>query len=96
MNDAGTPEWFSEVGNNLSSMIQFNKGQRSAADISVAYFAGVMDSQLSALQANLTYLGIDIKELNLRDNLHIDGKAAGKGGFNPGEYLFNIGNLLKK
>jgi hypothetical protein len=94
--DADSPEWSGEVGNHLSSMIQFNKGQRSAADISTAYFAGITDSQLSALQANLTYLGIDIKELNLRDNLHIDGKAAGKSGFNPGEYLFNIGNLLKK
>jgi hypothetical protein len=96
MNDAGTPEWYSEVGNNLSSMIQFNKGQRSAADISSAYFAGITENQLSALQTSLTYLGIDIKELNLRDSLSVGGKAAEKGAFNPGEYLFNIGNLLKK
>jgi Tfp pilus assembly PilM family ATPase len=96
INNPDTPEWFGEVGNNLSSMIQFSKGQRSNTDISSAYFAGVTGDQLSVLQANLAYLGIDISELNLRGNLNITGKAAERGDFNPGEYLFNIGNLLKQ
>ncbi|MDR1028965.1 MAG: hypothetical protein LBL63_06055 [Clostridiales Family XIII bacterium] len=90
------PEWFGEVGNNLSSMIQFSKGQRSNTDISSACFAGVTAEQLAVLQENLAYLGIDIAELDFRGSLSVGGKAAGKEPFNPGTYLFNIGNLLKQ
>jgi hypothetical protein len=96
MNTQDAPDWIGEVGNNLSSMIQFNKSQRTDTEISTAYFAGVAEDRLSAVKEKLGYLGVDIAELNLRGNLSIGGKAAGREGFNPGDYLFNIGNLLKQ
>jgi hypothetical protein len=96
INEPNTAEWYADIQKNLSSMIQFSKGQRSNTEISTAYFAGVTADQMAALQASPGYPGVDSAELNLRENLDIGGKAAGKTDFNPGDYLFNIGNLLKQ
>ncbi|MDR2156932.1 MAG: hypothetical protein LBO81_04025 [Clostridiales Family XIII bacterium] len=96
INTPEAPEWLGEVENNLSSMIQFSKSQRSYADIAAVYFAGVPSERFSELEGKLGYLGVDVAELNFRDSLITGGKAADKGGFNPGDYLFNIGNLLKQ
>jgi hypothetical protein len=90
-------EWFSEIGNAISSMQQFSKSQRSNLNITTAYFAGLYANQIAQLAANLTHLGIDIRELNFPDSVRLEGKAAQKGEyFNPGKFLLNIGNLLKK
>ena len=96
LNMTGTQEWFNEIGDNLSSMIQFNKGQRDTKDIETAYFTGIEKNETTALSESLQYLNIDIKELDFEGFVVVSGTVKGKGGFLPGNFLYNIGNLLKK
>jgi hypothetical protein len=92
-----SPEWYTEIGNNLSSMLQFSKSQRSNIQITAAYIAGLQTDQIAYLAQGITYLGIDIRELSLTESIRLEGSAAQKGAyFNPGKYLLNLGNLLKK
>jgi len=91
-----SPEWRQEIGNNISSIIQFHKGQRPTEEISAAYFAGLSPAQTSALAEPLSFLGIQIGMLDLASRVKISTKAAGKdGGLNPGKYLLNLGAMLK-
>jgi hypothetical protein len=87
-----------EIGGNISSMVQFNKTQKNSAAITAAYVAGVNESQVNALRFSLTYLGIDIRRLDMADQISVpsDGALGLAAGFDPGKYLLNIGNLLKK
>lgn len=96
MNMAGTPEWFSEIGDNMSSMIQFNKGQRDTNDITAAYFVGISATEVDALSSNLQYLNIEMSELKFDGHVVYSDVVTGKGGFSAGNFLYNIGNLLKK
>ena len=91
-----TPEWRQEIGNNISSIIQFHKGQRPTEEISAAFFAGLSPAQTSALAEPLSFLGIEIGMLDLISRVKISSKAASKdGGLNPGKYLLNLGSMLK-
>jgi len=91
-----TPEWRQEIGNNISSVMQFHKGQRPEEEISAAFFAGLSPAQTSALADPLSFLGIQIGMLDLVSRVKISSKAAEKdGGLNPGKYLLNLGVLLK-
>jgi hypothetical protein len=95
MNTEDTPEWYAEISNNLSSMVQFNKGQHANGEISSACFAGLSQIQLGTMASNLSYLGIDIRPIGFDSGVSLTGKAAGQDGFDPGHFLLNIGNLLK-
>lgn len=91
-----TPEWRQEIGNNISSVIQFQKGQRPTEEISAAYFAGLSPAQTAALNEPLEFLGIQIGILDLAARVKISEKAASEdGGLNPGKYLLNLGVMLK-
>jgi hypothetical protein len=49
------------------------------------------------LASALTYLGIEIQDLNLREISHLKGSAAEKqAAFLPGKYIYNIGTLLRR
>lgn len=96
LNMTGTPEWFNEVGDNMSSMIQFNKGQRTTNDITAAYFVGITPEEISALSSNLQYLNIEMSELRFDGSVVYSDTVTSKGGFSAGNFLYNIGNLLKK
>jgi hypothetical protein len=87
-----------EIGGNISSMVQFNKTQKDSAAITAAYVAGVNESHINALRFSLTYLGIDIQLLDMSERISnlADDTAEWTSGFDPGKYLLNIGNLLKK
>jgi hypothetical protein len=91
----GTPEWIQEVGKNISSMIQFNRSQRTGRELSTAYFTGLPGSEEEKITESLAYLGIDIKILDLGKYVKLSGKAAGKESFDAGVYVLNIGNLLR-
>ena len=95
-NPDDTPEWRQEIGNNISSVIQFHKGQRPTEEIAAAYFAGLSPAQTAALASPLTFLGIQIGMLDLASKVKISSKSAPKdGGLNPGKYLLNLGVMLK-
>jgi hypothetical protein len=98
VNPEGTAEWHTEIGNNLSSMIQFNKGLRTGHDISAAYVAGPAEDAIKDMGERDSYLGIDIRplQLQLEDSLSLSGAAQQRGDFQAANYLLNIGNLLKK
>ena len=95
-NSDDTAEWRQEIGNNISSVVQFHKGQRPSEEISAAFFAGLSPAQTSALAEPLSFLGIQIGMLDLASRVKISSKAASKdGGLNPGKYLLNLGVMLK-
>ncbi|MDR0853375.1 MAG: hypothetical protein LBN34_03305 [Clostridiales Family XIII bacterium] len=97
MNEQSTFDWYSEIGTNISSMIQFNKGQHHNSEISETYFAGLKSTEITEIRSALSYLGIEIKELDLSGSVSLSGKAAEKQGiFNSGSFLLNIGTLVKK
>lgn len=96
LNMIGTPEWQNEIGDNLSSMIQFNKGQKDTNDIESVHFAGILPEELESLKRNLAYLDIGMGGLNTTEPVIISDMISGKGGFSAGSFLYNIGNLLKK
>jgi len=92
-----TPEWRQEIGNNISSVIQFHKGQRPEEEISAAYFAGLSGTRVGALAEALSFLNIEIAELDLASKIKLSGKAASRSAdFEPGKNLLNLGTLLKK
>jgi len=96
MNFDDTPEWRQEIGNHVSSVIQFHKGQRPTEEITAAFFAGLSPAQTAALAEPLAFLGIEIGMLDLASHVKIASKAATKdGGLNPGKYLLNLGVMLK-
>lgn len=96
-NTDDTPEWRQEIGNNISSIIQFHKGQRPAEEISAAFFAGLSAVRTDALAESLSFLGIEIAELDLASKIKLTGKASKKSAdFEPGKNLLNLGTLLKK
>jgi len=91
-----TPEWRQEIGNNISSVMQFHKGQRPTEEISAVFFTGLSPAQTAALSEPLSFLGVQIGMLDLVSRVKISSKAAEKdGGLNPGKYLLNLGVMLK-
>jgi hypothetical protein len=91
----GSDEWVSEIGGDISSMIQFRMSQRTGTKIDSANFTGVDDAGIAKLKESLGYLGVEINLLDFGQFIELIGKAKGLGGFNPGQYLLNIGNLLR-
>jgi hypothetical protein len=97
LNAEDTPEWTAEIGNHISSMIQFHKSQRSDFEITNAYFTGVTPVQTAQLATALSYLGIHIGDLDLSDKIKIANRSAAaskQAEFAAGKYLLNLGNLL--
>jgi hypothetical protein len=92
------PELIDEIGGNISSMIQFNKTQKDSAAITAAYIAGAVEPQVSALSSSLTYLGIDIRGLDMKEIISLQDGGTPEAGthFDAGRYLLNLGNLLKR
>jgi Tfp pilus assembly PilM family ATPase len=95
MQNEGSDEWGSEIGNDISSMVQFRMSQRTGTKIDAAFFTGVTAEDIVKLKESLGYLGIEINTLDIGRQIELTGKANTLGDFNPGHYLLNIGNLLK-
>jgi Tfp pilus assembly PilM family ATPase len=96
-NPDDTPEWRQEIGNNISSVIQFHKGQRPVEEISSVFFAGLSAAMVAELAESLSFLGIEVSELDIASRISLTGKAAQKSAeFAPGGNLPGIGTLLKK
>ena len=97
LNTEDTDDWFHEIGSNISSVIQFHKGQRGDTAISGAYFTAVSDEQMEKLSTAINYLGIPTSKIDFQHCVTLQGNAsAAQGDFNPGKFLFNIGALLRR
>lgn len=97
LNTEDTDDWYHEIGSNISSVIQFHKGQRGDTAISGAYFTAVSDAQMEKLSNAISYLGIPTTKIDMQHCVKLEGNAsAAAGDFNPGKFLFNIGALLRR
>ncbi len=96
LNMIGTPEWQGEIGDNLSSMIQFNKGQKNTNDIEAIHFTGILPEEIESLKSTLEYLTINVDGLSMTGSVIQSDTINAKGGFSAGGFLYNIGNMLKK
>jgi hypothetical protein len=96
--DENDPEYTNEIGGNISSMIQFNKTQKDNAAVTAAYIAGAGEPYANVLRSALAYLGIDIWNLDMSEQIKLQGDASPENGaqFDAGRYALNIGCLLKK
>jgi hypothetical protein len=100
VHEENDPAWAEEIGGNISSMIQFSKTQKDSAAITAAFIAGVNEALTNSLRFALNYLGIDIRGLDMSGHvhasLHSGAELSSEVPFDAGNYLLNIGNLLKK
>lgn len=97
LNLEGSDDWRNEIGSNISSVVQFHKGQRSENEISTVYFAGVSPEELNTLSSAINYLGIPLYNLNFEGFINLDGNAAvAANDFIPGKFVFNMGALLRR
>ena len=99
MNAEGTQEWNNEIGGHLSSVIQFQKGQRSDSEVDSVFFAGITAMQVEGLNSSLGYLGIKMEALDLTGvakykQPQITSEDAPE--FVGSKYILNIGSLLRK
>ncbi|MDR3052465.1 MAG: hypothetical protein LBU48_01205 [Coriobacteriales bacterium] len=95
MNNPNTPEWLAEIVNNLSSMLQSTRAQRKQAAVAYAYVAGMADAQIAQMMTASQQLGVQIVKLDLREAVRAPRPFEGAAPFEPGSYLFNLGNLVK-
>jgi len=92
-----TAKWREEIGQNISSLIQFHKGLRSDEEISAVFIAGISPSRAATLAEPLSFLGVETGMLYLAPYLRLTGKAAKKDeGFYPSQNLIGLGALLRK
>ena len=97
LNTEDSDEWYHEIGSNISSVIQFHKGQRGDTAINGAYFTAVSDEQMEKLTSAISYLGIHTSKIDFQHCVTLTGNAsAAQGDFNPGKFLYNIGALLRR
>ena len=92
----GSPEWCDEIGNHLSPMLQFSKSQRNDDHIEAVYFAGADGEHIAALGRRNAGVRTNIRELTFQDCITRTGAAKEQEDFQPGRFVLNIGNLLKK
>jgi Tfp pilus assembly PilM family ATPase len=92
----GTDAWVSEIGHNLSSMLQFNRAQRGQSELSVAYFAGLSPLHLQKIATDFAYLNVAIEHFNLTGAITVSPQITVERAFDPGQFLFNLGALVKR
>ncbi|MDL2234866.1 pilus assembly protein PilM [Christensenellaceae bacterium OttesenSCG-928-L17] len=91
----GTSGWYEEFDDHISSMVQFNKGQKNNEDISIVY-ADLNEAGHEQVAAGLRNSNLELKPFPGEGNVQLVGKAAQRGAFEIGKYQFALGNLLKK
>jgi Tfp pilus assembly PilM family ATPase len=95
MGEEGTPEWISEISDNISSMVQFNSANKGEM-ITTCYISGVDLEKVAAISGGLSFLQIDIRELDISNSVVISKVADDGTIFMPDKYLLNLGNILNK
>jgi Tfp pilus assembly PilM family ATPase len=95
MSEAGTPQWFSEISNNFSALVQFQKTQNSERDIHAVHVVGATEETIAAFKQAVGYLQVPILPLDISDSLRLSGKASfEQNAFQASRFIFNIGTLM--
>jgi hypothetical protein len=77
-------------------MLQATRAQRNQALVTVAFVAGMADNQLAQVILASQQLGIQIVKFDLQHVVRLTKQAASnRVPFDPGSYLFNLGNLVR-
>ncbi|MDR2196866.1 MAG: pilus assembly protein PilM [Coriobacteriales bacterium] len=90
-----TDERRREVGEHLSTFVQFQKTQNSEGDVHAVHVAGISAERIAQLAELVSYLQMPIIPLDIDEHLKFSDKMAfGSGDFESYKYLFNIGALM--
>lgn len=97
MNRFGSLGWLDEFENNISSLIQFNKGQRNN-DINAIYVDGLPEEAYLQAEAGLSHYNVRVQPFPTEGAILLSGNAAKErdDAFRLGKYQYNVGSLLKK
>jgi hypothetical protein len=96
ISEPGSDEWVAEVGQNLASVIQFNRAQRGQTELGSALFAGMTPTNLEKLKSRFDYLNITIANFDLSHVIKVSANITAETHFDPGNFLFNLGALIKR
>ncbi|MDR1421907.1 MAG: pilus assembly protein PilM [Coriobacteriales bacterium] len=95
MHPLATEESYRELGNHISTLVQFQKTQDSESDIQSVYITGVPVDSVAPLSATASYLSMPIAYLDISERLKLAGKALfEQNTFDASRFLFNIGTLV--
>ncbi len=88
--------WYEEFSDNISSLIQFNKGQKNR-DITAVYVDGVPEAALMEMEESLRRANVKIRPIPREGAVELEEQAGKESeAFQLGKYMYNVGNLLKK
>lgn len=94
--ERGTEEFFNEIDRSLSTIIQFNKSEKTGFDITDMYFGGLTEEEESFLPAWCETTGCAVAKLP--DNHQITFKSQKKAtAVKPtlSDYIYSVGNLIE-
>lgn len=94
--EPGSDGWVGEIGQNLASMLQFSRAQRGQSELSQIYLAGTLPQNLAKLNEDFGYLNVRMDHFDLSQVVTVSDKITADRLFDPGNYLFNLGALVKK
>lgn len=92
--ERGTEESATEIGRTISSLVQFNKSQKSGSEVTSVYLCGLYQGESALCHTITAELGIETSPLPHCAAVTYR-KQKGKPGFELSSYLFATGNLLK-
>ncbi|MDL2257997.1 pilus assembly protein PilM [Eubacteriales bacterium OttesenSCG-928-K08] len=94
LNTFGSIGWYDEFDDHISSMIQFNKGQKSNNDVSVVYADGLTNAGVARIRDTLAGFKIAVAPFPFDKAIALPSDAANE--FQLGKYQYCVGNLLMK
>lgn len=94
--EPGSDTWINEIGQNLSSMLQFSRAQRGQTELSAVHMAGLYPAQLDKLKEDFSYLNVNMGHFDLSSVVTVSEKITADRQFDPGAFLFNLGALVKR
>jgi hypothetical protein len=96
VSEAGSAAWYGELGNNIASMLQFNRSQRGVSQAQMVYTAGLEPEQVQILGGYSQSLGVRIVDFDLNQIIALHKRVAQAGSFSPNRYLFNLGSMVRR
>jgi hypothetical protein len=96
-NPPGTSERNGEVASNISSMVQFQRGQHQGVTIDGVYILGIPSVLMSDFAERARFLELPLYGLALDSQISLTGKANfNQQQFVSSKFLYNIGSMIKK
>lgn len=89
----GSQGWFHEFADHVSSVIQFNKGQKGNKDIAAVYIDGLHSEARETIASGLAAFHIQVLPFPQAGAIEVSTRNEEE--FQLGKYQYNVGNLLK-